>query len=404
MNQPESEQPLRLSRRKFLVSSLALAALSPCSLPGAAVGSNEKFRAGIIGHTGHGNYGHDHDIIFNGRSNVEVVAVADPDSAGRAKATQRTHALRSYSDYRAMLEKEKPDLVCIAPRCTDEHHAMAMGALSVGSHLYIEKPITETLAQADRVLAEAARLNRRVAVPHQMRLAPNVLALKKALDRGLIGELLEVRAHGKQDRRAGGEDLIVLGVHLFDLMRFFAGDPSWCSARVLQSGHEITRADAHPATESVGPVAGDDISAEFAFPGGVRGSFVSRAANREVAGPWGLQFIGSKGTVKVLTEMIPTICTLEAEPWSAAGKTDRWRRWDQDPTLNWSEGERGFPGANARVVDDWLAAISEKREPICSGSAAAKALEMAMAVFAAGLGRGRVEIPLRDRRHPLAAS
>jgi len=40
-------------------------------------------------------------------------------------------------------------------------------------------------------------------------------------------------------------------VHLFDLMRSFAGDPLWCSARVLQNGQEITLADAHPATEGI---------------------------------------------------------------------------------------------------------------------------------------------------------
>jgi hypothetical protein len=55
------------------------------------------------------------------------------------------------------------------------------------------------------------------------------------------------------------------------------------------------------------------------------------------------------------------------------------------------------------VVDDWLAAIRQKGEPICSGSAAMKALEMAMAVFAAGLSRGRVQFPMEDRRHPLKA-
>jgi hypothetical protein len=43
-----------------------------------------------------------------------------------------------------------------------------------------------------------------------MRLAPNILFLKTAIEKGLVGELLEIRAVGKQDTRAGGEDLIVL--------------------------------------------------------------------------------------------------------------------------------------------------------------------------------------------------
>jgi hypothetical protein len=57
--------------------------------------------------------------------------------------------------------------------------------------------------------------------------------------------------------------------------------------------------------------------------------------------------------------------------------------------------------ANQRVVDDWFAAIVDDRDPICSGYAGMRALEMGMAVFAAGLARQRVELPLKNRRHPL---
>ncbi len=393
-----------LSRRRFLRSSIVLAGWWHFLPSTRGAGLNRKYQAAIIGHTGQGNYGHDHDLIFSGRDNIEVSAVADPDAAGRAKAAARSHAVRTYADYREMLGKEKPDLVCIAPRWTEQHHAMAMASLKAGAHLYIEKPISETLAQADEILAEASRRKRQIVVAHQMRLAPNVLALKQAIEQGLIGELLEIRAHGKQDHRAGGEDLIVLGVHLFDLMRFFAGDPVWCAARVLQDGHEITLPDAHPATEKIGPIAGNEIMTEFAFPQGVQASFVSREKNRETAGPWGMELVGTKAKVKILMEMIPRIYVLESGSWSRQAKLEKWILWPQDPTLNLPDSERTLAAANARVVDDWLAAIAQGREPVCSGFAAMKALEMAMAVFAAGLTRQRIELPLRDRRHPLSSA
>src|SRR6185295_1328334 len=106
--------------------------------------------------------------------------------------------------YRDMLSREKPKLVCIAPRWTDQHHAMALAALGVGAHIYMEKPITQTLAEADEILAKADKSNLKIALAHQMRLAPNVLNLKSRLDQGLIGDLLQIRAYGKQDARAGG--------------------------------------------------------------------------------------------------------------------------------------------------------------------------------------------------------
>ena len=322
---------LPMTRRRFLVCSVGFTASAPILLH--AEEKRQTFRAAIIGHTRHGNYGHEHDLIFNGRENIQVVAVADPDAAGRAKAVARSHALRQYADYHEMLQKEKPQLVCVAPRWTDEHHAMAMAALNAGAHVYLEKPITQTLAEADELISTATRARLKVVVAHQMRLAPNILALKQSFDQRLIGELLEIRAHGKQDHRAGGEDLVVLGVHLFDLMRCLAGEPLWCAARVLQNGHEITLADAHPATENIGAVAGDEIVAEFAFGKGVHATFTSRAKNLEAAGPWGMELIGTKGAVKILMEMIPKIYRLNPGTWGAQGKTDEWRLWEQDPTL-----------------------------------------------------------------------
>jgi predicted dehydrogenase len=259
------------------------------------------------------------------------------------------------------------------------------------------------LAEADEVLALADRAGLKIVVAHQMRLAPNILALKTAIGDGLLGELLEMRSHGKQDHRAGGEDLIVLGVHLFDLLRFFAGEPLWCAARISQAGHEITLEDAHPAPENIGPVAGDEILAEFAFAKGIHATFVSRAKNREPAGPWGMELVGSKASVKILTEMVPRIYRLKDGNWTAQGKTIEWQLWEQDPTLNWAESARGFAGANERVVNDWLAAITQDLEPVCSGYAGMRALEMVMAVFVAGLARDRVAFPMKNRQHPLSA-
>lgn len=392
-----------LTRRAFLARSSGLVAAAPLPflLAQSRAADAPKLRAVIIGHTGHGNYGHSHDLIFQGRENITVVAVADPDEAGRAKAVARTGALRAYADYRQMLERERPQLAVVAPRWTEEHHDMALAALRTGAHVYLEKPITQTLPEADELLAAAATAGLRIAVAHQMRLAPSILFLKQCLAEGLIGELLAMRAQGKQDQRAGGEDLVVLGVHVFDLMRFFAGDPLWCTARVLQAGHEIRAADAHPATEHIGPVAGDDIFAQFAFPNGVNAAFTSRIRNRELAEPWGIELTGTKGAVKILMDFVPRLYARKGGSWTALGKTSEWRPLDKDPALGLPSEQQGVNAANQRVVSDWLSAITGKHEPVCSGYAGMKALEMAMAVFAAGLARQRVEFPLQDRNHPL---
>ena len=369
----------------------------PASAPKA------KRRAAIIGHTGRGDYGHSLDAAFSGLEGVEVVAVADADDAGRAKAAQSTRAASQYADYRQMLEKERPQLVCLAPRWSDQRREMALAALGVGGHLFTEKPFTSTLAEADEILATADRAGLKIAVAHQMRLAPSIVRLKQALGEGLLGELVQLRAWGKQDSRAGGEDMLVLGSHLFDLLRYLAGDALWCSARVLHDGRDITRADARIMKEQIGPVAGNEIHAHFGFAGGVNATFTSSGRLRDTLGPWGIELLGSKGAARILAEVFPTVYVLKSGKWDASGRKDDWTRWEGDPGAKLSAEERGFGPANRRVVEDWLAAIEQNREPVCSGRTAMKSIEMIMAVYQAALTGARVTLPLKERRHPLAA-
>ena len=62
-------------------------------------------RVGIIGHTGRGNYGHYLDMAFVGVEGAEIVALADPDEAGRQAAVAKTGAPKGYTDYVQMLEE-----------------------------------------------------------------------------------------------------------------------------------------------------------------------------------------------------------------------------------------------------------------------------------------------------------
>lgn len=401
MNQDFIRAQSPIGRRRFLKQSALFVGSAGIALH-AQEEASARLRAAIIGHTGRGDYGHGLDLIFNDVPNVEVVAVADPDSAGRAAAAKKTNAPRQYADYREMLAREKPQLVAIAPRWADQHHAMALAALKTGAHICIEKPFMQSLVEADEVLAVADAAGLKIAVAHQVRLSPAIVQLKRALAAGLVGEVLQIRSWGKQDGRAGSEDMIVLGTHLFDLMRSLAGDPAWCTARILHQGSEFERSDARMVKEQIGPVGGNEVEAQFAFPNGVFATFTSRAKLRETVANWGIELVGSKGSVRILMDVFPAVYVLQSSAWTLAGRTDSWVRWKDDPGLKLSAEEKSFGPANRRVVDDWLEAIRTRREPACSGRAGMKALEMVMAVYQAGLSGNRIAFPLADRRHPLA--
>jgi predicted dehydrogenase len=103
-----------------------------------STGSGARYRVGIIGWTGRGNYGHGLDTVYRDVPNAEVVAVADPDEKGRAEAAKRTGAKRAYADFRQLLEKERPQIVSVAPRWLDAHRDMVVACAGYGCHVFLE--------------------------------------------------------------------------------------------------------------------------------------------------------------------------------------------------------------------------------------------------------------------------
>jgi predicted dehydrogenase len=150
-----------------------------------------------------------------------------------------------------MLAKEKPDLVSIGPRHLDQRVPMVEAAAAAGAHIYMEKAFASNLAEADRMVDAIRRAGIKVQIAHQMRRSPFLLRALQLVQEGAIGRIQEVRGRGKEDARAGGEDLIVLGVHICDVMRSFLGDPLWVSAHVTDRGAELTPAHRRQPTEAV---------------------------------------------------------------------------------------------------------------------------------------------------------
>lgn len=369
-----------------------------------------RYRAAIIGHTGRGNYGHGLDTCFTGLPQVDVVAVADPDPAGREAAQERSGAATAYADYRQMLDHERPDLVAIGPRLVDERVAMITAAVETGCHLYVEKPLVATLAEADAVLTICDEAGVRIAVAHQNRLHPAALHLQQLLAEGRVGRLRQVRGYGKMDHRGGGQDLAVLGTHILDLMRLFAGDARWCSADLLVGSRLANEDDVRVGDEGIGPVLGDGLRATYGFDNGVIGSFESYRGLGDGDTVFGVDVVGERGQLAYrggFTKRLFFYPYPYPEPGAA---TDRWEQVPI-PTAGPHEqfGDEPPDGqgysmllqrANQRLVLDLIDAIEEGREPASSGQRARDALELIQAVAAAHAAGGRVTMPLSSRIHP----
>src|SRR3984893_13742354 len=184
----------------------------------------KTYRVAVIGRTGKGNYGHGLDVVWKAIDNVEIVAVADENEKGLAAAAARLGVQRAYADYREMLQKERPQIVSVADRWLDQHRDMVVACAEAGASIFLEKPMCRTLAEADEMIAACERHHVKLAIAHQTRYSPRLQRIRDLIGEGRLGDLLELRGRGKEDARGGGQDLMVLGTHIFDLMRFFAGD------------------------------------------------------------------------------------------------------------------------------------------------------------------------------------
>lgn len=364
--------------------------------------AEKTYRVAVIGRTGKGNYGHGLDRVWNEIPNAEVVAVADEHAGKRAATAKLLKAKNAYADFREMLKKEKLDIVTIAPRWIDQHHAMAMAALEAGCHIYMEKPFVPNLKEADDIVKACEMRHLKLQIAHTNRFSPTTTMVAKLLKNGEIGEVLEYRARGKEDsRRGGGEDLWVLGTHMLDLMRRFAGDVKSCTATVTQKGKPITKADIKNGREGIGPLAGDGINAAYTFKHGTHtGYFGSHRGAGGRPSRFGIQIFGSKGVIEMTSGYNQTAWLLKDPGWSPGRSGEKWVPVSADGI-----GKPAKPGSlhhgNITAVKDLIAAIEKDRQPISSVYDARAATEMIVSVFESQRLGKPAAFPLENRKNPL---
>ena len=390
-----------MNRRAFLATSF----VSSLSAPALWSAATAKSRVAVIGHTGRGNFGHGLDSMWLDIPETEIVAVADADAKGLAGALKKLKLDRGFADYRKMLTEIHPDIVAIGPRHIDQHHEMALAAIEAGVRgIYMEKPFMPTLTQADEIIAACEKHGTKLALAHRNRYHPVLPLLIKLIAEGTIGRPLEYRVRGKEDARGGSLDLWVLGSHLFNLVHYFAGEPRACMATVYQDSRLVTKADVKEGAEGIGPLAGNEVHARFEMANGLPAFFDSvQNAGTKTAG-FGVQIIGTEGIIDLRIDEEPVAHFLAGSPFDPVAEP---RAWVPITTAGIGKPEplenmRKLVGGHVAPGRDLLAAIAEGREPLCSAKDARVTLEMTMGIFESHRLQGqRVELPLKDRQHPL---
>ncbi|MCG3199480.1 MAG: Gfo/Idh/MocA family oxidoreductase [Candidatus Omnitrophica bacterium] len=165
-----------------------------------------------IGVFGVGHLGKHHARILNALPSTELVGVHDVDRQRGEEIAER-EGVPYFQRWEDLLDRcEAVDVV--TP--TTYHHALAAPALSAGKHVFVEKPMTKTVAEADDLIDLAARNNLVLQVGHIERFNSAVMEIKRVLDRPRYIEASRLTLYSPRVKDIGV--VVDLMIHDLDLI------------------------------------------------------------------------------------------------------------------------------------------------------------------------------------------
>jgi predicted dehydrogenase len=289
---------------------------------------------------------------------VRVVhAVARSEEQRRSVAGQ--YGFATSADVGAALADPRVDAVLVLTP-TNAHLEIAEAAFAAGKHVLCEKPLETTVERAERLVAAARRVDRRLAVMLQLRFRAASRRLKALLETGELGEVQAAtmtvpwwRPQAYYDEpgrgvkaRDGGGVLMIQAIHTLDLFRWCVGIGSVEAAMVRTTSlHRMETEDYATALVRLSNGApGTIIATVAAFPGG----------------PEQIMVIGSKGIARMDGSNL-RVSFLDGtedvvEDAGGSGSGSGFMAFSHEP--------------HKAVISDFLDAIEQGRDPAVSGEEA----------------------------------
>ena len=207
-------------------------------------GDNRPLRVGMVGYAfmgaAHSQAWRTVNRVFDLPREVSMVAVAGRDAAAVGAAATRLGWAAATTDWRELIARDDIDVIDI---CTpgDTHAEIAIAALAAGKHVLCEKPLANTVAEAEAMVRAAATAHPsgvRAMCGFNYRRVPAVSLMRDMVAAGRVGEIRHVRAAYLQDwivdpdfplvwrlrkDKAGSGALGDIGAHIVDLTQFVTG-------------------------------------------------------------------------------------------------------------------------------------------------------------------------------------
>lgn len=186
-------------------------------------------------------------MAASGKLRVVRGVKRDPSTVADFAREQRVEVIKDYAE---VLKDPAIDAVVLCTPHT-QHTEQIIAAAQAGKHVFCEKPLSLTAADARRALDAINRNKRVIAVGHERRFEPPILDLMRALKSGELGTPLQIEANFSQDKflampadnwrltpeEAPAGPMTATGIHILDLSIgvFGAAESVWASVQQLGS-------------------------------------------------------------------------------------------------------------------------------------------------------------------------
>lgn len=322
-------------------------------------------------------------------NNLDIVAICDVEEKNMMDKVLKFEldSVNKYTDYKKMLENERPELVAIATE-SGKHAQIALDALDYGCNLIIEKPIALSIADADAIIEKSERLGIKVCACHQNRFNKSIQKIREAVDKQRFGKLLHGTAHIRWCRdheyydRASwrgtweqdGGALMNQCIHNIDLLRWMMGDDVEEVVGMTDRLHHD-----YIEAEDLGIALVKFANGAYGIIEGTTNVYPSNLEET-------LYLFGEKGTVKAGGQSVNVI--------------EEWRFSDQldDPSEIKAQFHENPPNVygygHTPLYADVIEAISDNRSPYVDARAGKRALELVLAIYKSAHEGRIIKLPL----------
>jgi predicted dehydrogenase len=322
----------------------------------------------------------------------DLVAICDQNKEILPKVASEFPGVRTYVDAAEMLAAEQPDVVTIATPGWSHARLTAMAAEAKPRGICSEKPMATCMAEGREMIAACRQHGISLIVNHQRRMDAPLLAMRRLIDEGAIGEVYLIRG-------SCPGDVLGDGTHLINSIRWFAGDQEvkWAFGQVYRDKPDPSEAKSVTTQPSGGyrygyPVESGAVGI-FEFRSGIRAGIYVGGLRLPGRSYQDYEVFGTKGRLWRQGDMADPPVLIQDE---------RGGGWRPAPLYAETEPIQSHEsGPIAASYDSFAHTIRDGAPHPLAGESVLEGLEVAMAIYESARTHQRIEFPLQQGSFPL---